>query len=88
MLATATCLIAAFAAPHRAQAESTISCPPGTYDMLDWMTLDSDLRSTSHLQGTNNPVYTVVQPGRFLWVKSGLGYPWDVQLYDNKYIYF
>jgi hypothetical protein len=87
MLATATCLITAFASLYRAQAESTISCPPGTYDMLDWMTMDSDLRSTSHLEGTSNPVYTVVEPGRFLWIKSGRGYPWDVQLYDDKYIY-
>ena len=87
ILATAICLIAAFASLHRAQAESTISCPSGTYDMLDWMTMDSDLRATSHLEGTSNPVYTVVDPGRFLWVKSGRGYPWDIQLYDDKYIY-
>jgi hypothetical protein len=87
MLAMATCLFTAFASLHRAQAESTISCPSGTYDMLDWMTMDSDLRATSHLEGTSNPVYTVVDPGRFLWVKSGRGYPWDIQLYDDKYIY-
>ena len=30
--------------------------------MLDWMTLDSDPRSTYHLQGTSNPVYTVKHP--------------------------
>jgi len=88
MLAAAACLVAAFASPPRALAESTINCPAGTYDMLDWMTMDSDLRSTYHLEGTSNPVYTVVEPGRFLWVKSGRGYPWDVQLYDNNNIYF
>jgi hypothetical protein len=70
-----------------ANAETTISCPPGTYDMLDWMTMDSDLRSTYHLEGTSNPIYTVVEAGKFYWVKGPLGYPWDIQLYDNNYIY-
>jgi hypothetical protein len=70
-----------------AHAETTIACPAGTYDMLDWMTMDSDLRSTYHLEGSSNPVYTVMQPGKFYWVKGGLGYPWDIQLYDNNYIY-
>jgi hypothetical protein len=88
MLVTSACLFAVLASPIRALAESTINCPSGTYDMLDWMTMDSDLRSTFHLEGTSNPVYTVVEPGRFLWVKSGLGYPWDVQLYDDNFIYF
>jgi hypothetical protein len=55
--------------------------------MLDWMTMDSDLRSTYHLEGNNNPIYTVVEPGKFYWIKSGLGYPWDIQLYDNNFIY-
>jgi hypothetical protein len=87
MMATSVCLIAALASPHRALAEATIACPSGTYDMLDWMTLDSDLSSTYHLAGTSNPIYTVMQSGKFLWVKSGLGYPWDIQLYDNNYIY-
>ena len=72
-----------------ANAESTISCPAGTYDMLDWMTLDSSLRSNYHLEGTSNPLYTILTPGsgKFYWVKGGLGYPWDIQLYDSKYIY-
>jgi hypothetical protein len=55
--------------------------------MLDWMTLDSDLRSTYHLEGTSNPLYTSVEAGKFYWVKGGLGYPWDIQLYDSNYIY-
>ena len=70
-----------------AHAESTISCPSGQYDMLDWMTLDSDLRSTSHLTGTANPLYTTMWPDKFYWTKGGNGYPWDIQLYDNTYIY-
>jgi hypothetical protein len=87
LLATGAALVAALASPIRARAERTISCPPGMYDMLDWMTLDSDLRSTYHMEGTSNPVYTVMESGKFYWVKGGQGYPWDIQLYDSKYIY-
>lgn len=35
-------LVVSFAAVARA--EQTIQCAPGEYDMLDWMTLDDDLR--------------------------------------------
>jgi hypothetical protein len=70
-----------------AHAESTISCPSGTYDMLDWMTMDSDLRSHSHLAGSANPLYSTIWPGKFYWTKGGNGSPWDIQLYDNHYIY-
>jgi hypothetical protein len=87
LLAAAICLIVALASPTRVSAETTIQCQPGMYDMLDWMTLDSDLRSTYHLEGTSNPIYTVTESGKFYWVKGGLGYPWDIQLYDNNYIY-
>ena len=88
-LASVACCIFALGNPKLANAESTISCPSGTYDMLDWMTLDSSLRSTYHLEGTSNPLYTTWTPGsgKFFWVKGGLGYPWDIQLYDSKYIY-
>jgi hypothetical protein len=70
-----------------AHAESTMNCPAGTYDMLDWMTLDSDLRAKGHLAGSANPLYSTISSGRFTWTKSGSGSPWDVQLYDDKYIY-
>lgn len=80
-------IAAAIGSPQVAKAESTISCPAGTYDMLDWMTMDSDLRSTYHMEGTSNPIYTLVEPGKFYWIKGANGYPWDIQLYDSKYIY-
>jgi hypothetical protein len=86
-LLAATLMLVTLGSPRQSVAESTIPCPSGTYDMLDWMTLDSDLRSTYHLEGTSNPLYTVMQSGKFYWVKGGLGYPWDIQLYDSKYIY-
>ncbi|MBO0912479.1 MAG: hypothetical protein J2P13_11860 [Acidobacteria bacterium] len=72
---------------RKAQAEATMNCPAGTYDMLDWMTLDSDLRATSHMQGTANPLYTNMAAGKFYWTKGAGGSPWDIQLFDGKYIY-
>ncbi len=58
-----------------------------TYDMLQWMTMDPSLASTHHMAGTANPIYTSVLPDRFYWTKTGQGFPWDIQLYDNNYIY-
>ncbi|MDP9162012.1 MAG: hypothetical protein M3O09_17530 [Acidobacteriota bacterium] len=86
VIATATCF-AMFGGTKLAQAESTISCPPGTYDMLDWMTMDSDLRGNMHLTGSANPLYTDVLWGKFYWTKGQGGTPWDIQLYDNNFIY-
>jgi hypothetical protein len=88
LLVLAAWALATLVMPTQARGEKTISCPPGMYDMLDWMTLDSDLRSSYHLEGTSNPIYTIIEPGKFYWIKGGLGYPWDIQLYDQNYIYF
>ena len=60
---------------------------PQTYDMLAWMTMDPSLAASHHLSGNANPIYTTVQPDRFFWTKTGQGFPWDIQLYDNNYIY-
>jgi len=70
-----------------ALAETTMACPEGTYDMLDWMTLDSNLRGSYHLTGNANPLYTNMGSGKFYWTKGANGTPWDIQLYDNNYIY-
>jgi hypothetical protein len=74
-------------APAVARAEQTMACPQGTYDMLDWFTLDSDIRWGYHMGGNTNPMYTLVEPGKFFWTKTGAGFPWDIQLYDSSYIY-
>jgi hypothetical protein len=87
VLLSAAVIVAALGRATPATAETTIACPPGMYDMLDWMTMDADLRATYHLEGTSNPMYTVMQSDKFYWVKGGLGYPWDIQLYDDNYIY-
>lgn len=76
-----------FASADKARAESTMNCPSGTYDMLDWMTMDSSLRSNYHMEGTANPLFTNMEGGKFYWTKGGAGSPWDIQLFDSKYIY-
>lgn len=74
--------------PHAASsASSSGNKQTQTYDMLAWMTMSPDLRSSNHMSGSANPVYTSVLSDRFFWTKTGQGYPWDIQLYDNKYIY-
>lgn len=40
-----------------ASAESTIRCPRGTYDMLDSMNLDSNLRTFNYLSESANPLF-------------------------------
>jgi hypothetical protein len=57
------------------------------YDMLSWMTMDPSLAESHHMSGTANPVYTTVKSDRFFWTKSSKGFPWDIKLYDDKYIY-
>lgn len=70
-----------------AQAAATMACPAGTYDMLDWMTLDSSLAAHGHMAGNANPLYTNMSSGKFYWTKGANGSPWDIQLFDNNYIY-
>jgi hypothetical protein len=79
-------LLFAFSLTIPALAQSTISCPAGEYDMLDWMTMDSDLRNTHYMTGTN-PMYTTMDSGKFYVTKGADGYPWDINLYDDNYIY-
>ena len=64
-----------------------MQCPAGQYDMLDWATLDPDLSADHHLEGNANPLYTFVDKDKFYWMKGPKGYPWDIQLTDDKNIY-
>jgi len=66
------------------QAQSTANCPAGTYDMLDWMTMDSSLRGSHYLSSTANPLYTDLASNKFYWTKGVKGFPSDIQLYDSN----
>ena len=87
VLCLAAIVFFGFTSLKSAHAETTMNCPAGTYDMLDWMTLDSSLRSNYHMTGSANPMYTKMAAGKFYWTKGGQGSPWDIQLFDNNYIY-
>jgi hypothetical protein len=72
-------------------AEAAAGCPNGYVDMLDWMTLDADLRANTRLassQQAGSMVYTSVESDRFWWLKTPQGDTWDVNTYDADNIYF
>src|SRR5205807_7652708 len=74
LLIITSLILVCLGSPARAVAESTIACPPGTYDMLDWMTLDSNLRTTYHMEGTRCP------PLRGSWWGEGI---WEARECSN-----
>ena len=57
-----------------------------TFDMLDWMTMDS---FGSHTKGAGAAMWSVMDSAQnqFYWVKNAKGYPWDVKKYDANFIY-
>src|SRR5215469_16713887 len=63
------------------------SSQSNTFDMLQWMTPDPIKMAGLHLEGNANPMYTMVSTGTVWWIKSGQGWPADVELYDTNYIY-
>jgi hypothetical protein len=68
--------------------EQTKVCPPGQIDVLDWATLDKDLRTSKHMAGSGSAVlYTAVWPDKYFWMKTSAGDTWDINLYDDTYIY-
>lgn len=71
-------------------AESTISCPSGKIDILDWLTLDANLRGTKHMHGSPGgagPIYTHLWPDKYFWIKNAAGDTMDINLYDSSFVY-
>src|SRR6266404_6132639 len=90
LLALVVCLIGCGANPNAAAPNLTPTANPAvatTYDMLAWMTMSPTLALDHHMAGTANSLYTTVTGNRFFWTKTAGGYPWDIQLYDSRYIY-
>lgn len=75
------------AVDQRAEGEATISCPSGKIDILDWMTLDSQHRSTKHMAGPGGAVYTTVWDDKYFWVKTPNGDTMDINLFDQSFVY-
>lgn len=70
---------------------ASTGCPKGFVDMLDWMTLDPDLRATSRVASSTSPgtmLYTSVEQDRFWWMKTPQGDTWDLVTYDAQYLYW
>jgi hypothetical protein len=65
--------------------------------MLNYFTMAYPNRLAHYMgPGNANPIYTTVTPdlgssfattGQFLWIKSSVGFPWDIRVYDSNYIY-
>jgi len=78
------------------QAQQSFQCPKGT-DMLNYFVMAYPNRSDHYVApGNANPIYTSIDPeiqsgyapqGTFLWIKSVSGYPWDVNTFDQNYVY-
>lgn len=73
--------------PLLAASASATPCTSTQYDMLNWFAMGSSWSQQYHLAGNANPLYTHRSSGIFYWIKGGSGYPWDVNYYDNSYIY-
>lgn len=63
------------------------------YDVLDYMLPPVSFTSGKHLAGTANPLYAASAlgtPNKIYQMKgnyAGQGYPWDINLYDDNYVY-
>ena len=79
------------------QAQQSFQCPKGTEDMLSYFVMAYPSRADHYMgPGNANPIYTSIDPeiqtgyapqGTFFWVKSASGYPWDVNTFDQNYVY-
>jgi hypothetical protein len=70
---------------------SASPCSSTQYDMMSWFEMGSSWSTEYHLTNNNNPLYTY-RGNPFYWEKGlhypgPVGYPWDVNYYDNNYIY-
>lgn len=88
--------LALFACPG-VFAQAAQSCPGGTEDMMNYFIMGYPNRLDHYMgPGNANPVYPSISPdlgsnfatsGQFLWIKSQVGYPWDIKVFDSNYIY-
>jgi hypothetical protein len=89
-------LLALLASPS-VFAQTTQSCPTGTEDMMNYFVMGYPNRLNNYMgPGNANPIYTNITPdlgskfatsGQFEWIKSSVGYPWDIKTFDSNYIY-
>lgn len=73
-------------APIFVESASAAPCTSTQYDMMSWFTMGSSWSTMYHLTGNANPLYTY-RGKVFYWLKGAFGYPWDVNFYDDNYVY-
>lgn len=67
---------------------STVPPPGGVVDLLDWVMLGYPTRTTHHMGGSGNHYNWLDADGQKFWlIKASPGNPWDINVYDNTYIY-
>jgi hypothetical protein len=69
-----------------AERASATPCLSTQYDVMSWFAMGSSWSTLYHLTGNANPLYTY-RGKVFYWVKGASGSPWDVNYYDDHYIY-
>jgi hypothetical protein len=69
-----------------AETATATPCLSTQYDMMNWFAMGSSWSTQYHLTGNANPLYTY-RGNVFYWLKGAAGSPWDVNYYDDKYIY-
>ena len=78
-----------------AQIKFTTTCPTGQWDVLSVSVLDPGLAAAHyHMEGSLNGTQTAYKfttwnqtEDKIYYVKNPQGYPWDINLYDDNYIY-
>ena len=78
-------------------AQQSFRCPKNSEDMLSYFVMSYPDRADHYMgPGNANPIYSSIDPdlgtsfatnGTFLWVKSASGYPWDVNTFDQNFVY-
>ena len=78
------------------QIQGTLACPAGHgyRDVLSAMMMDPGLAAGNHMEGFTNGlpssyIYTFwdANQNKVYYVKNPQGNPWDINLYDSKYVY-
>jgi len=75
----------------------TMSCPSESEDMMNYFSMGYPSRLANYMgPGNANPIYTDLVPdlgtsfptsGYLVWMKSSIGYPWDIKAFDQNYVY-
>jgi hypothetical protein len=83
--------------PIFSAAQQSFRCPKNSEDTLSYFVMSYPNRTDHYMgPGNANPIYSSIDPdlgtdfatsGTFFWVKSANGYPWDVDPFDQNFIY-